>query len=407
MIRVGVNLARARLHCNTGIGISSHHHRVSIGTALAAGTSIIAAGSILALSHENSSQSQRSSQLKLARASVASNGAKSLLGDFLSSTKESITNCTSSESLEYEQVYPEAEEFREVLEYYRQQLSWYKKQWSGSKSPISAHWPRNIPSDAETPALELDLKFCKRNLALAGDKNQSAAKKKCQDLQFRIASNYVRSTDETKQFQGYKLVKELAEQEHADGMCLYGIILNEGKIAGIDANPNQAVVWWRRSIDLCMHIPSQYEYAVALYTGEGVPEDPSRAVMIFHKAANLHVGAAYMLGECLLDGVGVKRHRAAALEWLIVAAELGHKKAQSRVLAILEGYPDVVSDEEDSKRPQKPSNRPNVKLEKRFTIGGASTLEKRYSIGGGSRNPKIKQRRNSIVQESREDGTDS
>ena len=315
-----------------------------------------------------------------------------------------------------DQPYPEAEEFKHCLEYYRQLLPWYRKQWSKSQSPISANWPRNIPATDEIPALEFDLKFCKQNPT-----------PKCQDLQFRIASFFVNSKDPRQKYQGYKMIKELAEQGHPDGMCLYGKVLNEGLVDVLDANPEEAVVWWRRCVDSHRHIPSMYELAVALYTGEGVPENPELAVSYFHKAANLHVGAAYMLGECLLDGVGVPRHRAAALEWLIVAAELGHRGAQARVLAILESQEHYLRenipeeqgslgrDPEDdqpivavdiSSHSKQAGNRArNVNIERRFTIGGGNTLEKRFTIGGGSRNPYVKQRRHSIVRESHKDGT--
>ena len=110
----------------------------------------------------------------------------------------------------------------------------------------------------------------------------------------------------------------------------------------------------------------------------------------------------------MLDGVGVERHRAAALEWLIVAAELGHRGAQSRVLAILESDgPDYGSelDENLTSKANNQNQKRKVNIERRFTIGGGNTLEKHFTIGGGSRNPKIKERRHSIVQESRDDGT--
>jgi TPR repeat protein len=55
---------------------------------------------------------------------------------------------------------------------------------------------------------------------------------------------------------------------------------------------------------------------MALYTGEDVQRDPKLAAKYFHMVAKLHVGAAYMLGGGLLDGVGVERNRAAALVWL-------------------------------------------------------------------------------------------
>jgi TPR repeat protein len=302
--------------------------------------------------------------------------------------------------------YPEAEEFSQCLQFYRQQLSWYRREWSSrSPNPISANWPRNIPGEDEISPLEFDLKFCLRNPTSS-----------CQKMQFRIASFYLQCNDPKLQYRGYKLVKELAERGDPDGMCLYGIVLNEGRVTGIDFNPEQAVVWWRRCVDVHGHIPSLYELAVAFYMGEGVPENPELAVLYFHKAATLHVGAAYMLGECLLDGVGVERRRAAALEWLIVAAELGHKGAQGRVLAILEtegpDYGEDLGAEEEgalfhSQKEKGNTKNPkrNVKIERRFTIGGAKALDRRITQDGRSLTHRIKERRKSIVQESREDGT--
>ena len=89
-----------------------------------------------------------------------------------------------------------------------------------------------------------------------------------------------------------------------------------------------------------------YELANAYYLGEGVAENPSLAVRYFRRAANLgHAGSAYMLGQCLLDGVGVPhRDRATALEWIITAAELGHQLARKRVAIILnEEYKNILS----------------------------------------------------------------
>lgn len=122
----------------------------------------------------------------------------------------------------------------------------------------------------------------------------------------------------------------------------------------------------------------------------------------FRKAAHLgHGGAAYMLGELLLDGVGVNRDRAAALEWLVTAAELGHYRARLRVLAILqEEWEDLesgkshIAQEEESLKWQA-----NLDEERAKDI----MIERRYTIGGGSRNPEILQRRRTKIQESRED----
>ena len=68
-----------------------------------------------------------------------------------------------------------------------------------------------------------------------------------------------------------------------------------------------------------------YELAVALYMGDGAVEDTAQAVRYFKKAADLgHSGAAYLLADCYLDGIGTEeKSRAKALEWLMAAAEMG------------------------------------------------------------------------------------
>jgi uncharacterized protein len=109
-------------------------------------------------------------------------------------------------------------------------------------------------------------------------------------------------------------------------------------IPGFDVNPKLAVRWWRRCVDNNhRHIQATYELGNAYYLGDAdVDDNPQYAVRLFRRAANLgHPGAAYMLGQCLLDGVGIEQDRANALEWLLTSADLGHQLARTRVLVIL------------------------------------------------------------------------
>jgi hypothetical protein len=109
-----------------------------------------------------------------------------------------------------------------------------------------------------------------------------------------------------------------------------------------------------------------------------------------------------MLGQCILDGVGVShRDRATALEWIVTAAELGHLLARKRVSVILkEEYQHLnagiinadastssssdldmtmtASTEERQREALKwmnsrEQNRRSVNIERRFTIGGGTT----------------------------------
>ena len=153
----------------------------------------------------------------------------------------SVTQCDEFEE-EYPTGYTETERFHQILEYHQSLLFDYKRRWGGkstdekeeeakeddesknSHSPLptldvgpSTDWPKNIPSESDIPALELDLKFC---LLSPSYRNHGS---NCQNLKFRIASYYLTQTkDEALQTKGYKWVKDLAEHGHADGMCLYG-----------------------------------------------------------------------------------------------------------------------------------------------------------------------------------------
>ena len=44
---------------------------------------------------------------------------------------------------------------------------------------------------------------------------------------------------------------------------------------------------------------------------------------------------APLVGDCLLDGIGVEIDRSMALKWLVRASQLGHRGARSRTMAVL------------------------------------------------------------------------
>lgn len=189
------------------------------------------------------------------------------------------------------------------------------------------------------------------------------------------------------------------------------MILNEGLVKGVDINTDQAVVWFRRCVDGHRHIKATYELAVALYTGEGVVENPEQAVKLFRRTAHLGLaGSAYILGECLLDGVGVERDRADALEWLTTAAELGHQLARKRVIIVLRQdfeklHPDELEAQMDCKEEaarwmnaEEDDTVRQIIVERKFTVGGCAPPARN--------DPTVAARRKTKVQESREeDGT--
>jgi len=307
---------------------------------------------------------------------------------------------------------PEPNRFHESLIQHRSQLARYRSHWDynnpTSRIPTTS-WPTNIPSKSILPSLQLELKFCSRS------PNYRDTAKYCHDLQFRIAYALIQSDDASA---GLPLIKDLAERGHPDSMCGYGMCLMQG-MGGLEANPIQAVAWFRRCVEMFEHPQAMYELGVALFTGEGVVENEAQAVTYFRKAAlKNHAGAAYMYGDCLLDGIGTTRDRAQALEWLVKAGDMGHRGARSRVLAVLEkkdggdygAFTDGSrqtfknagpADEEEDEDEIDEEERKERELEERlsWSIKGSTLKERKYTNMGS--NPAVLAKRRTRVQESR------
>lgn len=234
----------------------------------------------------------------------------------------------------------EPQRFDRALAYHRSQLSTYRQKWeysagssatTSTKTP-SRSWPDDVPPEEDLSFLLEDIKYCDRS-----DKFNPNGNYYCNALRFRVASALLMQHEEESQRKGLELLKTLAKKEHSDAMVFYGMCLNEGRV-DLEPNPKAAVSYFERcSSGLHDHPQAQYELGVSYYTGEGVTENEAEAVRLFQLAAEKqHPAACYMLGDCLLDGIGVDVDRSLALEWLVKAAELGHRGARSRVMAVLE-----------------------------------------------------------------------
>mmetsp|Transcript_20112 Transcript_20112/g.30243 ORF Transcript_20112/g.30243 Transcript_20112/m.30243 type:complete len:405 (+) Transcript_20112:59-1273(+) len=293
--------------------------------------------------------------------------------------------------------YSEPYRFAECLEYHRSLIEDYRQRWAYSQEAqrtpsTSIAWPSNVvpsPSSQEISTLEYDLKFATKG-------------KYRDDVQFRLAYYYL-DDDPSRAF---SLLQDLAVRgNHADAMCLFGIVWNEGR-CNVEADPAKACVWFARAAELD-HAHACYELAVSLYTGEGVAENEKKAVEWFERSAAMgHAAAAYMLGDCLLDGVGVVRDRAEALEWLVAAGEMGHRGARSRVLAVLEqeDWKDYGSFTDGSRQTFKREIESDLE-QKKWTeenVEKIVSIERQFTVGGGSGNPIVQERRQSVIAESRE-----
>ena len=235
----------------------------------------------------------------------------------------------------------ESERFERALARHRSRITTYRKEWeyvanssaTTSATTPSRSWPDDVPPDDDISFLLEDAKYCDRSPPSFGHGDREEY---CSRLRFRVASALLVQFEEASQKKGLEMLRTLAENNYSDAMVYYGMCLNDGR-AGMEPNSEEAVSWFKRCSELHGHPQSQYELGVAFYTGEGVAENEEEAVRLFKLGAQQHHAAAcYMLGDCLLDGVGVELDRATALEWLVLASELGHRGARSRVMAVLE-----------------------------------------------------------------------
>jgi localization factor PodJL len=84
---------------------------------------------------------------------------------------------------------------------------------------------------------------------------------------------------------------------------------------------------------------AQYELALRLFEGRGLPKDQSEAARWFERAASLGLAPAqYRLGSMLEKGIGVAPDRAAAKRWYLAAAEAGNARAAHN-LAVMDAEP--------------------------------------------------------------------
>jgi len=80
---------------------------------------------------------------------------------------------------------------------------------------------------------------------------------------------------------------------------------------------------------------AQYELAMRLVEGRGLPKDQAAAAHWFERAASLGLAPAqYRLASMYEKGIGVKRDPAAAKRWYVKAAEAGNARAAHNLAAM-------------------------------------------------------------------------
>lgn len=214
--------------------------------------------------------------------------------------------------------------------------TWTRQESAADYEPggeAGGSWPRQRVTRHEVPML-------RRALEAGGGVGA------CQQLAFRLATALLGGTlcghahqdacDAGELAEGAALMRSLAEAGHPEGACGWAYCLANG-----DAVPEDAAgaARWHREAAKAGCAQSMHELGTLSYVKRDAEKsDAERAVRWFRAAAELGVpGSMFLLGECLLEGLGTQRDLASAIGWFTAAAELGHRGARARVVDAMEG----------------------------------------------------------------------
>lgn len=190
-------------------------------------------------------------------------------------------------------------------------------------------WPSKQPTAEEIS--ELQAQIIKRRCPLASERGLSA---ECTKVHFDLATARVFNSVDAKT--GVEIYRSLGEIGDLDGMVATGVCLIEG--LGGERNNEEGLRWLRRA---CERDSAQgcYELGTLVYTGAaGLEEDEVAAFNLFHRAAlQQHAGGLFMVGDCLLEGIGCAQDQARAVPHLLAAANLGHRGARQHLRQLLDG----------------------------------------------------------------------
>ena len=204
---------------------------------------------------------------------------------------------------------------------------WEKDEDGWRELPARA-WPEYQPNPEQLKGIQVQVE---QN---GCHKNNNSNTDICQSLLFNVATALVfYSVDPIAGLEQYEV---LAKQGHVDSMVACGVILVEG-LSGLRNREREGVQWLQKAVDK-ESIQACYELGTVFYTGldDVVDEDVDAAFVLFQKAAEQgHVGALYMMADCLIEGEGTSVDVARAVPLLYQAADQGHRYARQRVRELL------------------------------------------------------------------------
>lgn len=213
-----------------------YHHQSSWNSLAITGSAIMFAASVASVEHTARSMPMAATQAAEESSSSSSSSpflteqdAQEIRGNNCKDIDEdSLFAFDSDEELARTSSYTEAFRFQQSLSYHRSLLPIYKQEWQfmddEREKTTTDPWPRNIPTAQQVPALEQDLQFYRQHAKILQEQGKAGegAQNRMHDLQFRLATFYLTDPDKVQQQRGIKYVEELANEGHANGMCLYG-----------------------------------------------------------------------------------------------------------------------------------------------------------------------------------------
>eukprot|EP00466_Bigelowiella_natans_P020552 jgi/Bigna1/73502/fgenesh1_pg.24_\ len=245
---------------------------------------------------------------------------------------------------------------------------WRKDDEDWRKLPSRA-WPPNQPDASELELLEQTWNSkCnngkKRFLEKSREMNTFEAKdvsESCKNLTFDIATTLVFNTLDPQK--GLGMYQELAEGEMraslknqssagVNAMVATGIVLVEG--LGVNEDALTGVKYIKEAAKR-QSAQALFELGTLYYTGNeaaSIDEDEKRAFELFCEATEKgHVGATYMKGDCLLDGIGVDRDAGAAVPLIYDAAKRVYIMHYTTCMCVLPGGKGLERGEERDSSP--------------------------------------------------------
>ena len=127
----------------------------------------------------------------------------------------------------------------------------------------------------------------------------------------------------------YNLTVPLAEHGNPAALNLLGMMYELGK--GVPQDPSRSVVYYRKAAEMG-DVYAQFNLAVSYDTGFGVPMNFHEAVKWYRRAAEQGADfAQYNLATMYEEGNGVDKDYRQAAYWYQKAAEQGNKQAQNNL----------------------------------------------------------------------------